>query len=173
MTNGDRMRQMSDEELAAFWATRIDCRACPNRDQCEKDCDCVCSMYGWFMREEKDMNCLDKVPKIVAPMELCKKIPSGYFRRVLYIWANLENGAVVQNNDLQTIKANNLAFVEYYPAPTLQEIYEEMRKIDADIEFSSCIIFNKLTFAYPICAEEALQTWLKLYQLKVKFESEE
>lgn len=38
-TNGDRIRSMSDEELAKLFWIRADCRTCPNKaDHCLDDC---------------------------------------------------------------------------------------------------------------------------------------
>lgn len=54
MTNGDKLRQMSDEELAGMFDEVIqDCEYCHLYDRCLKNFDVPCkSMYLKWLREE-------------------------------------------------------------------------------------------------------------------------
>lgn len=50
MTNGDRIRNMSDEELAIFLDDDLfsECYDCPARDVCEDDDECSDAIMKWL-----------------------------------------------------------------------------------------------------------------------------
>lgn len=52
MTSGDRIRQMTDEELAERMAIEMDCNICPL--QSDKGCDGNCELGAlmWLKQEE-------------------------------------------------------------------------------------------------------------------------
>lgn len=58
MTNGDRIRKMTDEELSEFFAVYIECRNCPLYDEkglgagCKGDCKAGAT--EWLKQEAKD-----------------------------------------------------------------------------------------------------------------------
>lgn len=54
MTNGDKIRQMSDEELAAMLDKVIqDCEYCPLYEDCIQNTDVMCTdMFLEWLREE-------------------------------------------------------------------------------------------------------------------------
>ena len=58
MTNGDRIRQMSDKELAMlFDRIRYDCEGCPAFTECEsgeKFISCTATMLEWLKSEEEE-----------------------------------------------------------------------------------------------------------------------
>lgn len=59
MTNGDKIRVMSDEELAQFIHKKYDCcRTCPALQHChDEDVDgreCIETIMGWLKQEAKD-----------------------------------------------------------------------------------------------------------------------
>lgn len=60
MTNGDRIRQMSDKELAIamlFDRIRYDCEGCPAFTECESGEDfisCTATMLKWLKSEEEE-----------------------------------------------------------------------------------------------------------------------
>ena len=55
MTNGDKVRQMTDEELAERFAPHMLCRICPKplRVSCTKD-DCIKYALKWLKQEARD-----------------------------------------------------------------------------------------------------------------------
>jgi hypothetical protein len=58
-TNADRIRAMTDEELAKLFANHIDCGTCPYYNEAENLCespvykrgDCTAPMLEWLKRE--------------------------------------------------------------------------------------------------------------------------
>lgn len=55
MTNGDRIRQMTDRQLAKSGLIDIRCDECPFRDK--KGCcggDCIKAIEKWLKKEVKD-----------------------------------------------------------------------------------------------------------------------
>ena len=56
MTNGDKIRQMSDEELADIWVWRLRCGYCPLETKCLPGTDinqCRKSIMHWLKHEVK------------------------------------------------------------------------------------------------------------------------
>ena len=56
MTNADRIRAMSDEELAELMFDLADCYYCPNNDREEYGCSdskerCVATWIAWLKKE--------------------------------------------------------------------------------------------------------------------------
>jgi hypothetical protein len=54
MTNADKIRSMTDEQLADFLADVIDCWHCPTYQECTdvKSCDNV--LMAWLKQEHKE-----------------------------------------------------------------------------------------------------------------------
>lgn len=52
-TNADRIRSMTDEELAELFWIRADCELCPNRKQYCSD-DCKRAWLSWMKEEATD-----------------------------------------------------------------------------------------------------------------------
>lgn len=49
MTHGDKMRAMSDEELAAWMRDSVSCAICPMRDACRGNIKtCSARWYAWL-----------------------------------------------------------------------------------------------------------------------------
>ena len=54
-SNGDRIRAMSDEELAVFLHTSFSCYGCPARIVCESaDLDCDDIVFDWIKQPYKE-----------------------------------------------------------------------------------------------------------------------
>ena len=52
MTNADRIRQMTDEELAELWWERVDCGECPVHRDCKMTGqDCKQLALSWLKQE--------------------------------------------------------------------------------------------------------------------------
>ena len=52
MTNADRIRQMTDEELAELWWERVDCVVCPVHRDCKMTGqDCKQLALSWLKQE--------------------------------------------------------------------------------------------------------------------------
>ena len=54
MTNGDRIRAMSDEELAKFLRTIMNCLSCPVQKTCFLEVGCMTKIARWLKQEAKD-----------------------------------------------------------------------------------------------------------------------
>ena len=51
-TNADRIRSMSDEELANMWWTYLDCVACPKHRECKTTAqECLLLALEWLKQE--------------------------------------------------------------------------------------------------------------------------
>lgn len=48
MTNGDKIRQMSNEELWEYFHLYMDCPDCPVVDECRTVADCKKNLLGWL-----------------------------------------------------------------------------------------------------------------------------
>ena len=54
-TNADRLRSMTDEELAELWWERVDCGECPVHRDCKMTGqDCKKLALGWLQEEAKE-----------------------------------------------------------------------------------------------------------------------
>jgi len=54
-TNADRIRAMTDEELAELWLERIDCGQCPVLGECNlTDKDCKRLALEWLKQEANE-----------------------------------------------------------------------------------------------------------------------
>ena len=55
ITNADRIRAMSDEELAELWWERVDCGECPVHRDCKMTGqDCKKLVLDWLKQEAKE-----------------------------------------------------------------------------------------------------------------------
>lgn len=138
---------------------------------------------------------------IVPPVELCKLIPAGEFEDSVFIWDNSEQygfwdgedkngnhiggwgklpamGWRVRKNFSERCRKRMKetgAKVDCYPAPTLQEILEELHKLQDDVflKWSETAYNEWLVNAYTHPKEDyqahdkklaiaALKVWLKL-----------
>lgn len=55
ITNADRIRSMSDDELAQLWWERVDCGECPVHRDCKMTGqDCKKLALGWLQEEAKE-----------------------------------------------------------------------------------------------------------------------
>lgn len=54
-TNADRIRSMSDEELAEFFLEKMDCALCPASEEVECGCDrCLENIKEWLQSEVEE-----------------------------------------------------------------------------------------------------------------------
>jgi hypothetical protein len=70
--------------------------------------------------------------KLVPPLELCQKIPAGEFAESAFAWFHNGwfGGWHIEQRHLARAYSDN---GETYPAPTLQEILEELHKQQEDV----------------------------------------
>lgn len=57
MTNGDRIRSMTDEELADIWVWRLGCKYCPLEAKCLPGTDinqCRKSIMHWLKKGDNE-----------------------------------------------------------------------------------------------------------------------
>ncbi len=57
ITNAERIRAMTDEELAELWWERVDCGECPVHKECKlTGQDCKRLVLNWLKKEATDVN---------------------------------------------------------------------------------------------------------------------
>ena len=115
---------------------------------------------------------------LVPPLELCKLIPAGEFEETALAWfSNYHFGGFhIEKRDLAAALTDN---GEICPAPTLQEIMEELHKHQEDVflKWSENAYHEWLVNAYSHnkddfqahdknSATAALKVWLKLKGIK-------
>ena len=90
-----------------------------------------------------------KLEEIVPPIELCSKIPPGHFENSAFCWHYTDvAGFVCRTSGCEQVQGKAWQIVdnhrrkieirrkhgeEIYPAPTLQEILEELHKLQEDV----------------------------------------
>lgn len=112
-----------------------------------------------------------QLKELVPPLELCKKIPAGEFEDSCYVM--IGSDSIVQRVDIRTVSGSRQSGI--YPAPTLQEILEELHKQQEDVflKWSETAYNEWLVNAYTHNKEDyqahdkspataALQVWLKM-----------
>ena len=118
---------------------------------------------------------MNTLEKIVPPLELCKKIPSGEFEDSALVWETYYSKYSIKPVviDRKTSESTPHEFVEnVYPAPTLEETitslltYGWLVKIDCRIQLDTLIEFysekqSKTEFGNT-ASETALRLWLKV-----------
>ena len=119
-----------------------------------------------------------KFRDLVPPLELCKKIPAGEFKDSAFNWFsnNYFGGWNVERRQMTYFFTDN---GELYPAPTLQEILEELHKLQEDVflKWSETAYNEWLVDAYTHNvnnhqahdknpATAALKVWLELKGIK-------
>lgn len=108
--------------------------------------------------------------KIVAGLELCKLIPAGEFEDTALVWR--ERIGNISRDDWVKFRAPEdisykveSAEVNYFPAPTLEEI---MEKLDAPVLWRSdngkwrCLCNHVLAQKRENASEAALRLWLRV-----------
>ena len=114
---------------------------------------------------------MSTLERIVPPLELCKQIPAGEFRDPVLVWkeriGNSRDARVkIREPEDISYKVESVE-VNYFPAPTLEEILDEMVSFRASFCVHGMAIGNNF-YGYPTSAEEALLMWLKLKGFEVK-----
>lgn len=56
MTNGDKIRQMSDEDIVDFMKRHLPCCVCPLDEVCESTDKCRSSLKKWVKQEANNEN---------------------------------------------------------------------------------------------------------------------
>ena len=54
MTNADKIRSMTDEELADYFESIIDCWQCPAYKGCTQEDGCANALLAWLQMEHKE-----------------------------------------------------------------------------------------------------------------------
>jgi hypothetical protein len=130
---------------------------------------------------ERNKKKMSKLKELVPPPELCKLIPAGSFEDCALVWIEVE---IPQENkkEWRVIAANKIFRTCHnpkHPAPTLQEILEELRKNQEDVflKWSPKAYHSWLVNAYTHDKEDyqdhnssavtaALTVWLKMKGIK-------
>lgn len=107
---------------------------------------------------------MSKLENIVASLELCKKIPVGEFEDTALVWVVKGDHEECAPRTMFNAIPNSW---KVYPAPTLEEILDEMVSFRASFCDHGMAIGNNF-YGYPTSAEEALLMWLKLKGIEVK-----
>ena len=126
---------------------------------------------------------MNTLEKIVPSLRLCKRIPAGEFEDSALVWVYDDvvgflcrtSGCEqihkkewqLQKNHPRKIAIRRKCGQEIYPAPTLEEILDEMVSFRASFCVHGMAIGNNF-YGYPTSAEEALLMWLKLKGIEVE-----
>ena len=118
--------------------------------------------------------------KIVASLELCKKIPEGEFEDSALVWVYDDvvgflcrtSGCEqihkkewqLQNNHPRKIAIRRKSGHEIYPAPTLEEILEAIE----EIETWNTMIISRITNGKQSLTTNTLKRWFKVKGIEVK-----
>lgn len=95
-------------------------------------------MAGHSAREavterDKDMGKVNKLESIVPPLELCKRIPEGEFEDSALVYKErigISRDYLVKMREPEDISYKvESAGVNYFPAPTLEEIRRKLRNL--------------------------------------------
>lgn len=109
---------------------------------------------------------------IVPSPDLCKKIPAGEFEDSVLMWRE-RIGNISRDDRVKIREPEDISYkvesaeVNYFPAPTLEEILNEMVSFRASFCVHGMAIGNNF-YGYPTSAEEALRLWFKVKGIEVE-----
>lgn len=123
---------------------------------------------------------MSKLEKIVPSLRLCKKIPTGEFKDSVLVWKERRSFScddLVKIREPEDISYKvESAEVNYFPAPTLEEIRWELRNLSVSAYentiVASCKIDPESWITETVLPDEhdadaALRLWLKLNGVEV------
>lgn len=124
---------------------------------------------------------MSKLEKIVPSLRLCKKIPAGEFKDSVLVWKERIGNSryyLVKIREPEDISYKvESVYVNYFPAPTLEEIRWELRNLSVSVYentvVASCKIdpetwVSETVFPDEHDADAALRIWLKLKGVEVE-----
>ena len=103
---------------------------------------------------------MSKVENIVPPLELCKRIPAGEFEDTALVWCRVRGEDVVCPRE-HWVGVFGMSPV---PAPTLEEILEAIREIQA----WDTLTITRATDDKTQLATAALRLWFKVKGIEVE-----
>ena len=110
----------------------------------------------------------DRGYHLVPPVELCERIPQGTFDETAFVWKYMFQRWYLAPNPSRNVKRSILRWNKkwlIYPAPTLQEVLEKIKKDSGvEIEYSG-IRINGGVHVFPMEATEALKLWFKIKEV--------
>lgn len=114
---------------------------------------------------------MSKLKSIVPPLELCKRIPAGEFEDSVLMWreriGNISRDERVKIREPEDISYKvESATVNYFPAPTLEEILDDLFFTAVFCKGGIWIIDR--FYEYPTESEEALRLWLTVKGVKIE-----
>ena len=107
---------------------------------------------------------MSTLERIVPPLELCKRIPAGEFEDSAMVWVD---GNTQNPKDIFVEPRRYAIDGTFIPAPTLEEILDEMVSFRASFCVHGMAIGNNF-YGYPTSAEEALRLWFKVKGIEVE-----
>ena len=122
---------------------------------------------------------MNTLEKIVPSLRLCKKIPTGEFKDSVLVWKERRSFScddLVKIREPEDISYKvESAEVNYFPAPTLEEIRRELRNLSIykNTMVALCKIdpetwIREIVFPDEHDADAALRIWLKLKGIEVE-----
>lgn len=124
---------------------------------------------------------MSKLENIVPPLELCKQIPTGEFKDSVLVWKERRSFScddLVKIREPEDISYKvESAEVNYFPAPTLEEIRWELRNLSVAIHENRIIVSCKINpekwisetvFPGEHDADAALRLWLRVKGIEVE-----
>lgn len=119
---------------------------------------------------------------IVAGLELCRKIPAGEFEDSVLVWRE-RIGNISRDDRVKIREPEDISYkvesaeVNYFPAPTLEEIRWELRNLSIAIHENIIIVSCKINpekwisetvFPGEHDADPALRLWFKVKGIEVE-----
>ena len=125
---------------------------------------------------------MSNLESIVPSLELCKKIPVGEFEDTALVWKE-RTGNISRDDRVKIREPEDISYkvesaeVNYFPAPTLEEIRWELRNLSVAIHenriFVSCKInpenwISETVFPGEHDGDAALRLWLRVKGIEVE-----
>lgn len=107
--------------------------------------------------------------KIVASLELCKLIPAGEFEDSVLVWRE-RIGNISRDDRVKIREPEDISYkvesaeVNYFPAPTLEEILESI----GGVETWDTMTIPRITSGKQNLTTNALRLWFKVKGIEVK-----
>lgn len=110
---------------------------------------------------------MSALERIVPPLELCKQIPAGEFRDSVLVWKERignSRDALVKIREPEDIsyKVESVE-VNYFPAPTMDEILEAI----GEIENWDTMTMTRITGGKQSLTTNTLKRWFKMKGIEV------
>ena len=103
-----------------------------------------------------------KITDLVPSLSECQTIPAGEFTDTIFLWREKGKYGTVQLND-PVLKNELIADgYKFYPAPTFEEIIDDIEKFKRASVLGSTIIVGNDCYDWPSESQQALGLWFRI-----------